>query len=347
MSKRAGQLLWNRMNLTVDPATPLDVDTSIWQPNRSFAANSVGEPTMPEIGADPLLNPSRIQVIPQSPVGNWLGVSHGQPFAHLNVGGPNDGKITIHVLFTNSGTDPIDINALFWDPDTKIGPGAADVYAAAVIAPIDLGAILEGAAGGFRALATTGVDNTGLTTVAGDIGVSAAVAAAITGFPPGTLTGTKYGTDTAGTVPEDAHTALDAAIADAATRTGAIPLGNALGGLVLTPGVYDVAGAATLAGILTLDGLGDPNAVFIFRCASTFAMAAAASILLLNGATLDNVFFVVGTSATLGAGSVFRGNLLTGTTIAEAGGVGTAVHGRLLADAGAITISAATVIDGL
>lgn len=340
------------MNIVVNSSTPLDVDTGIWQPNRSFRANSALEPGMPEVGADPLLNPSRLEVVPEAPLDNWLLIGHEQPFAHLNVGGPNDGKVTMHVIFTNHDTDPdVDttINVFFWCPDTKVGPGEADVYAALPGTTVDLGRILEGAAGGFRALSTTGVVNTGLTTVAGDIGASAAAIVANTGWPPGTLTGTIYGTDSAGTVPEDAHTDLIAARLDIANRQGALPpLAAALGGLVLTPGLYDVAAVATIVGDLTLDALGDPNAVFIFRCASTLALAAAARIILAGGALPDNVFFSV-TSASIGAGAIVRGNILASGAITSAGGAGTAVHGRLLAGAtaGAITISAVTVIDGL
>lgn len=361
MSTNAGQLLVVRQRLTL-PAFDdqvvgsgvLDVDTGLCQENRSYGNDSVGEPPdgasgNQDGGLGPIVPPdpsiaSRVQVIPEMPTAAWATVTHGEPYF-------NTVTKTVHVVFTNSDPGSVEINVCFWMPHSLAGPCECDTYPAAQDLP-DLGDIIEGAAGGFRLLAgDTGVGtiaNTGLTTVAGDIGVFPADVADVTGFPPGTLTGTIYGADSVGTVPDDAQASLTLLMDDIVSRVNPLLLPNALGGLTLQPGLYDVDAGAVAAGqVLTLDAKGDPNAVFIIRCSASFALGAGSQIALVNGAQAANVFFYVAGSASLGAASVFRGNLAVTTNIAVAGGAGTAVHGRLLASAGSIVISAITIIDGL
>ena len=109
-----------------------------------------------------------------------------------------------------------------------------------------------------------------------------------------------------------------------------------LGGLTLTPGVYENASSLGLTGTLTLDAQGDPNAVFVFQAGSTLTTAAASEVRLVNGAQACNVFWKVGSSATLGTGTVLAGNILALTSISINDGV--TLQGRALARNGAVTL---------
>lgn len=126
MSEKAGALLWNRMRLTV-ATTPggVDVDTGITQPNRSFADYSPGEPPLGTSGTAAPINgtlpASRLQVVPLAPTANWAGITHSEPYFNTTTG-------TMHVVFTNSTEGSVEINVLFWDPHSLVGPGDADTY---------------------------------------------------------------------------------------------------------------------------------------------------------------------------------------------------------------------------
>ena len=85
--------------------------------------------------------------------------------------------------------------------------------------------------------------------------------------------------------------------------------------MTLTPGVYTFSSAAQLTGVLTLNGLGNPNAVFIFNIGSSLTTASASVVNLINGAQGGNVFWKVGSSATLGTTSSFAGDILANTSI--------------------------------
>lgn len=112
--------------------------------------------------------------------------------------------------------------------------------------------------------------------------------------------------------------------------------GTDLGGLTLTPGVYCFTSSAQLTGTLTLDALGDPDASFVFQIGSTLTTATSAVVDVINGGTGCNVFWQVGSSATLGTGTTFVGNILALTSITAVNG--TDVGGRLLALNGAVTL---------
>jgi len=115
-----------------------------------------------------------------------------------------------------------------------------------------------------------------------------------------------------------------------------------LGGTTKTPGVYDSpAGTFGITGTVTLDAQGDPNAVFIFKAASTLITASASSVNLVNGARSCNVFWQVGSSATLGTYSILRGNVLALASITVTTGV--TVDGRALARDAAVTLDTATI----
>jgi hypothetical protein len=133
-----------------------------------------------------------------------------------------------------------------------------------------------------------------------------------------------------------AQTALAAGYVDAAGRTGGTTVAGDLVGQTFTPGVYKSTSSLAISGNVTLDAQGDPAAVFIFQIASTLTTASASHVVLANGASACNVFWQVGSSATLGTNSVFKGNILALTSITMTTGVN--LEGRALARNGAVTL---------
>jgi hypothetical protein len=110
-----------------------------------------------------------------------------------------------------------------------------------------------------------------------------------------------------------------------------------LSNLTLTPGLYTNATTETLnAGSLTLDAQGDPNAVFVFQIGTTLTTAAGTQIILANGAQAKNVFWTVGTSATLGTTSTFQGVLIASQSITMQ--TGASITGRAFALNAAVTL---------
>ena len=199
-------------------------------------------------------------------------------------------------------------------------------------APVPLGT-----AGNFGVLAGTTVTNTGPTVVTGDLGVSPG--GAVVGFPPGVVNGTIHAADA---IAAQAQLDLTTAYNNAAGQPVTQIVATELGGTTLGPGVYaSAAGDFQITGTLTLDGQGNPNAIFIFKTASTLVTAAGSQVNLINGAQSCNVFWQVGSSATLGTNSVFRGNILALTAITAT--TGAAVDGRLLARNAAVTLDTNTV----
>jgi hypothetical protein len=195
-----------------------------------------------------------------------------------------------------------------------------------------------GTATSFAVLAASTATNTGPTVVTGDLGVSPGTA--VTGFPPGSVVGGTIhaGDAVAAQAQADATVAYNN-LAGQACNTNLT--GQDLGGLTLTPGVYCFSSSAQLTGILTLDGQGDPNAVFVFQMGSTLTTASAASVLLINGASACNVFWQVGSSATLGTGTMFIGNLLARASNTLTTGV--SLSGRAIALTGAVTMDSNTI----
>jgi hypothetical protein len=189
-----------------------------------------------------------------------------------------------------------------------------------------------GTASAFAVLAGSTITNTGATTVNGDLGLSPGTA--VTGFPPGQVNGTVHISDA---VAVQAKNDLVTAYTDAAARPSTATIGTELGGTTRTPGVYDsAAGTFGITGTLTLDGQGDPGAVFIFKAASTLTTASASTVNLINGAQSCNVFWQVGSSATLGTSSTLRGNVMALASITAT--TGTTVDGRTLARNAAVTL---------
>jgi type VI secretion system secreted protein VgrG len=177
------------------------------------------------------------------------------------------------------------------------------------------------------------VTNTGPTTIFGDLGVSPG--SAITGFPPGSLTaGATHAADAVALQAQsDVTTAYDALAAQACT---ADVTGQDLGGKTLTQGVYCSTSSAQLTGTLTLDAQGNAAAVFIFKMVSTLTTASNSSVSVINGGTACNVFWQVGSSATLGTTTQFVGNILALTSIALQNNAD--VVGRALARNGEVTM---------
>ena len=197
-----------------------------------------------------------------------------------------------------------------------------------------------GSAQSFAVLGGSTVTNAGLTTVTGDLGVSPGTA--VTGFPPGILTGTLHAGDPVAFQAQGDLTIAYNACAGAAVTTTLT--GQDLGGQTLTPGVYFFAASAPMNGVLTLDAQGNPNAVFIFQIGSTLLPAINASVSVINGAQAGNVFWQVGSSATLAAGVVFRGNILALASITLS--QGTQLYGRALARTGAVSMDTSSVTSG-
>lgn len=190
-----------------------------------------------------------------------------------------------------------------------------------------------GTATSFAVLGSSTVTNTGPSTIGGSLGVSPGNA--VTGFPPGVLTsGTIHAGDaTAAQARNDTNTAYTAIAGQPCDFT---LTGQDLGGKTLLPGVYCFSSTAQLTGALTLNALGNPNAVFIFKIGSALTTASNSSVLVINGAQACNTFWQVGSSATLGTTTRFVGNILALTSITL--NTGASVAGRALALTGAVTL---------
>jgi hypothetical protein len=192
-----------------------------------------------------------------------------------------------------------------------------------------------GTADNFAVLAGSGVTNTGPSVINGDLGSSPTPS--VTGFggaPNGTVNGSTHQADASAA---QAQADLTTAYNNAAGQGPVSTVATELGGQTLTPGVYDsLSGTFGITGTLTLNAKGNPNAVFIFKTASTLISASASQVRLINGAQPCHLFWQVGSSATLGTSSTFVGNILALQSISLDSGV--TVDGRLLARNGAVTL---------
>jgi len=195
-----------------------------------------------------------------------------------------------------------------------------------------------GSAQSYAVLAGSTVTNVGATIVTGDVGVSPG--AAVTGFPPGVVVnGTIHGADASA---GSAQGGLTAAFNNLGSQACTQDLtGQDLGGLTLTPGVYCFSSSAQLTGTLTLDAQGDASAVFIFKMGSTLTTASGSAVVMINSGAPCNVFWRVGSSATLGSATAFSGNILAQESITLI--TGASVTGRTLARTGAVTLGTNTV----
>jgi hypothetical protein len=204
-----------------------------------------------------------------------------------------------------------------------------------------LAQIALGTAQSFGVLGASTVTNTGASVITGNLGVSPGTA--VVGFPPGSVTGTIY---SGPGVAAQAQIDLTTAYVAITNTTALVNLtGKDLGGLTLIPGVYSFDSSAQLTGTLTLNAQNNPNAVFIFKIGSTLTTASSSSVGFINvpaGIDLScNVFWQVGSSATLGTTTSFAGNILAMASITL--DTGASVSGRLLARTGAVTLDGSNV----
>jgi hypothetical protein len=189
-----------------------------------------------------------------------------------------------------------------------------------------------GTAGSFAVLGASTVTNTGPSVINGDLGVNPG--AAITGFPPGIVTGTIHAADA---VALQAQTDTTTAYNTLAGQACDLDLtGQNLGGMTLTPGAYCFSSSANITGTLTLDGLGNPGSVWVFQIGSTLVTASGSNVAFINSGQACGAFWQVGSSATLGTGSTLRGNVLALTSITAT--TAARSFGALLARTGAVTL---------
>lgn len=188
-------------------------------------------------------------------------------------------------------------------------------------------------------LAGSAVTNTGSSVIAGDVGVSPGTS--VTGFPPGVVMppGVIHSADAAAA---QAQSDLTTAYNSLEATPSLVDLtGTNLGGLTLTPSVYGFTSSAQLTGNLTLDAQGNPDAIFIFKTGSSLITSSGSSVVVINGGSSCNVFWQIGSSATLGTTTSFAGNLLALTSITL--NTGASVSGRTLARNGAVTLDGSQV----
>jgi hypothetical protein len=194
-----------------------------------------------------------------------------------------------------------------------------------------------GTDGSFAVLAGSTVTNTGPSVISGSVGLDPG--SAVVGFPPGiVLAGT---TQVANGVALQAQSDLVTAYNDAAGRSSTATVSGDLAGRTLTPGVYTSASSLGLSGALTLDAQGDPNAVFVFQAGSTLIVGSSSQVNLIGAAQACNVYWQVGSSATIGTGAAFVGNILALTSITMT--TGATLQGRALARNGAVTLDTNTI----
>ena len=189
-------------------------------------------------------------------------------------------------------------------------------------------------------LAGTTITNTGATNITGDIGLSPG--SSVGGFPPGILNGTLHINDNIAT---QAKLDLTAAYNDAAGRscTDMVLLAGNIGGLTLTPGLYkSTSTLAISSGDVTFNALGDTNAVFIIQIASSFNATSGRQVFLSGGAKASNIFWQVGSSATFGTTSVFKGTILAMQAITF--DTGATLDGKALARNSAVVMAGNTIV---
>jgi len=214
--------------------------------------------------------------------------------------------------------------ALLYDPFPTLAATAPDL----------------GQAKSFGVLAASAVTNTGPSVIIGDLGISPNNASSVTGFPPGQVIGATHFADA---VALQAQNDVTTAYNDLASQGCNTTISADLGGMTLIPGVYcsPPASSMGLTGTVTLDAQGNPNAVFIFQIGSTLTTASNSLVRVINGGQSCNVFWQIGSSATLGTGTTFAGNILALASITLT--TGASANGRALARTGAVTLDGSTV----
>ncbi len=208
--------------------------------------------------------------------------------------------------------------------------------ATAAQAPLDLGSARR-----FAVLAGSEITSVPTSAITGDVGLSPAARSNIAGLTQMEVVGTIFAADDGGAVAvmlTQAQSDLTSAYNDAAGRSlNPVNVANAdLGGQTLAPGLYKSTGTLGITGNLTLDAGGDPNAVFIFQIATILTTAPGSQVILSGGALAGNVYWQVGSSATLGTTTRFKGTILADQSISLDNGA--TLDGRALARTGAVTL---------
>src|ERR1017187_606978 len=232
-------------------------------------------------------------------------------------------KASLPVFLLRNGTAPVLSGCLL-----ALALAGPCQLATAAELPVALGT-----AGTYAVLAGQTATSTGRSILLGNLGVNPG--SAVTGFPPGVVLGKINLANTASAL---AQLDLTTAYNDAKGRsTAPVAVSGNLGGRTLTPGLYkSTSGLAISSGNLTLNAQGNANAVFIFQMASTLTTTSGRKVILTGKAQAANVFWQVGSSATLGATTVFKGNILALTSISLA--TGATLEGRALAQNGSVTM---------
>jgi len=207
-------------------------------------------------------------------------------------------------------------------------------------------------AGDFGILAGTAISSTGFSEIHNmDVGLSPGVHSSITGFPPAiVVNGVIIASDDIGAaaiLTQAKQDLTDAYLfAEGATAPAPATVAGDQGGKTLAPGIYKSTSTLLIqSGDLTLDAQGDANATWIFQIASDFTTVGGAggNVILTGGAQAKNVFWQVGSSATIGNGTSFKGNILALTSITM--NTTATIDGRLLARNGAVVLSGTNIIN--
>lgn len=204
---------------------------------------------------------------------------------------------------------------------------------------VQAGVSLAGASN-IAVLAGSAITSTGATVVTGDLVLSPG--SSVGGFPPGILNGTLHINDFIAT---QAKLDLTSAYNDVAgrTTTDMVTLSGNLGGLTLTPGLYkSTSSLAISSGDLTFDAKGNADAVFIIQIASTLTTTSGRKVFLSGGAQASNIFWQVGSSATFGTTSSFKGTVMAMESISF--NTGATLDGKALARSGAVTMAGNTIV---
>ena len=197
-----------------------------------------------------------------------------------------------------------------------------------------------GGAGNFAVLAGSAITSTGATNIKGDLGLSQGTSCG--GFPPGILTGTLQINTALST---QGKLDLTAAYNDAAGRTSKdiVTLSGNIGGLTLTPGLYKTTSTLALSsGDLTFDAKGNSNAVFIIQVASSLTVTSGRKVILKGSANASHIFWQVGSSATFGTTSAFKGTIMAMQSITFE--TGATLNGRALARTAGIVLAGNTIV---
>ena len=200
--------------------------------------------------------------------------------------------------------------------------------------------ITLGGASNFAVLAGSAITSTGATNITGDMGLSPGTS--VGGFPPGILVGTQQINSVLSTT---AKLDLTTAYNDAAGRTSTdiVTLSGNIGGLTLTPGLYKTTSTLAISsGDLTFDAKGNSSAVFIIQIASSLKVTSGRKVILAGGASAANIFWQVGSSATFGTTSVFKGTILAMQSITFE--TGASLNGRALARTAGIVLAGNTIV---